>query len=504
VSSSSEQKASLASFPLVEPGASDFAGLVTILRRLAISQSLPEIMQITTQAARALLRADGITFVLREGDLCYYAAEDAISPLWMGHRFPLDACISGWCMIEGKAAVIPDIYQDSRIPHDAYRPTFVRSLAMVPVRLKDPIAAIGAYWSHKRDTTPADLELLQTIANSAALAIAFIELQSKGQNPHGAAQRHEIATDLWNPQKIVTTSGKAFARGLDLAPALARDLDGRIHFWSGAMVRLYGWSREEAVGRVSHDLLKTEFPTSRSEIEAEFIRAGHWEGELTHKTRDGRPIIVASHWALHEEPGQPSWIIEVNNDVSALKAVEAELRHAKQAAEHVAQSKSRLLAAVGHDLKQPLTVIRMVLQMLGSQLSAPDQQKLLARGEQSCETLATALDTLLEAARLESGAVKPTIEAFPIQQILDEIRRQFELPASMKGLSFQIVSSPIRVRSGRKMLGSILQNLVDNALKYTVRGSVVVSCQALDTGLLIKVQDTGIGIAADKLDLGVR
>jgi signal transduction histidine kinase len=146
----------------------------------------------------------------------------------------------------------------------------------------------------------------------------------------------------------------------------------------------------------------------------------------------------------------------------------------------------------------------MVLQMLGSQLSAPDQQKLLARGEQSCETLATALDTLLEAARLESGAVKPTIEAFPIQQILDEIRRQFELPASMKGLSFQIVSSPIRVRSGRKMLGSILQNLVDNALKYTVRGSVVVSCQALDTGLLIKVQDTGIGIAADKLDLGVR
>ena len=112
-------------------------------------------MQITTQAARTLLQADGITFVLREGDLCYYAAEDAISPLWMGRRFPLDACISGWCMIEGKTAVIADIYQDPRIPHDAYRPTFVRSLAMVPVRLKDPVAAIGAYWSYKRNTTPA-------------------------------------------------------------------------------------------------------------------------------------------------------------------------------------------------------------------------------------------------------------------------------------------------------------------------------------------------------------
>lgn len=63
-----------------------------------------------------------------------------------------------------------------------------------------------------------------------------------------------------------------------------------------------------------------------------------------------------------------------------MKAVEAELRHAKSAAENVAKSKSRLLTAVGHHLKQPLTAIQMVLQMLGPQLSAPDQQKLLARG----------------------------------------------------------------------------------------------------------------------------
>jgi two-component system, sensor histidine kinase len=266
------------------------------------------------------------------------------------------------------------------------------------------------------------------------------------------------------------------------------------------MERLYGWSRAEAIGPISHDLLKTEFPTSRSEIEAEFLRAGHWTGELTHRTRDGRPIIVASHWALHEEPGQPSWVIEVNNDVSTLKAVEAELRYAKQAAEHAAQSKSRLLAAVGHDLKQPLTVIQIALQLLGRQLSAPDQQNLLARGERCCETLATALDTLLEASRLESGAVKPRIEAFPIQRVLDEIRQQFELPTSAKGLSFQIVPSAARVYSDPKMLGSILQNLVDNALKYTVRGSVVVSCQAQDGILLVKVQDTGIGIPADKLE----
>jgi hypothetical protein len=63
----------------------------------------------------------------------------------------MSACISGWCMLERRAAVIPDVYQDDRIPQDAYRPTFVR-LAMVPVRQDDPIAAMGAYWATPRDT----------------------------------------------------------------------------------------------------------------------------------------------------------------------------------------------------------------------------------------------------------------------------------------------------------------------------------------------------------------
>jgi GAF domain-containing protein len=134
-------------------------------------------MEIVTSAARTLLRADGITFVLREGENCYYAEEDAISPLWKGRRFPLDACISGWCMTERKSAVIPDIYQDNRIPHDAYRPTFVRSLAMVPVRQDDPIAAMGAYWASPVDILDPEVELFQSIANAASLAMAFVESQ---------------------------------------------------------------------------------------------------------------------------------------------------------------------------------------------------------------------------------------------------------------------------------------------------------------------------------------
>ena len=86
----------------------------------------------------------GASFVLRDNDQCYYADENAISPLWKGQRFPMETCVSGWAMLHREAAVIEDIYQDPRVPADAYRPTFVKSMAMMPVRQAAPIAAIQA------------------------------------------------------------------------------------------------------------------------------------------------------------------------------------------------------------------------------------------------------------------------------------------------------------------------------------------------------------------------
>ena len=93
---------------------------------------------IVREAARELTGADGATFVLRDGDQCYYADENAIGPLWKGKRFPIDACISGWVMRNGRPAMIEDIYGDTRISVDAYRSTFVKSLAMVPIRRDGP------------------------------------------------------------------------------------------------------------------------------------------------------------------------------------------------------------------------------------------------------------------------------------------------------------------------------------------------------------------------------
>jgi two-component sensor histidine kinase len=151
------------------------------IRNLAAAQSFGQIREVVTHAARDLLQADGVTFVLREGELCYYAEEDAIAPLWKGRRFPMAACISGWAMRERKSVTIKDIYTDCRIPHDAYEPTFVRSLAMVPLDQDEPIAAMGAYWSRKRNISTSELRILQCFANVAGLTISHIELKRAKQ-----------------------------------------------------------------------------------------------------------------------------------------------------------------------------------------------------------------------------------------------------------------------------------------------------------------------------------
>src|SRR3712207_2018646 len=116
MAASDSPTASVTALPLFDQNAPKVTGLVAVIRRLTIARSTPEIMEIVTKAARSLLGADGATFVLRDGQHCHYAEEDAISPLWKGQRFPLRACISGWCMEHGEAVAVPDVYQDDRVP----------------------------------------------------------------------------------------------------------------------------------------------------------------------------------------------------------------------------------------------------------------------------------------------------------------------------------------------------------------------------------------------------
>lgn len=150
--------------------------LVEVVKELSLTRDLPAVMAIVRRAARALTGADGATFVLREGDRCYYADEDAIGPLWKGQRFPVERCLSGWAMTRGQPAIVENIHTDPRIPLSAYEPTFVRSVVMVPIRALDPIGAIGTYWRMPRTPDDDETRLLQALADTTAVAMENVRV----------------------------------------------------------------------------------------------------------------------------------------------------------------------------------------------------------------------------------------------------------------------------------------------------------------------------------------
>jgi signal transduction histidine kinase len=150
--------------------------LIEAIRQLAGTHTREGITDIVKRTARKLVGADGATFVLRDNDKCFYVDEDAISPLWQGQRFPLEACISGWAMLRRQQVVIPDIFVDPRIPIAAYRPTFVKSLVMTPVRHALRSAAIGTYWASFHQPSQTDLEMLQDLADATSIALENADL----------------------------------------------------------------------------------------------------------------------------------------------------------------------------------------------------------------------------------------------------------------------------------------------------------------------------------------
>lgn len=152
--------------------------LIHAIQELSRARTVEEIARVVRVTARALSNADGATFVLKDGSNCYYMDEDAIGPLWKGKRFPAAACISGWAMEHKQVVAIEDIYLDSRIPHDAYRPTFVKSLVMAPIRSSDPVGAMGIYWAREHKATPEEIELLQALADSTAIAMEHAYLHA--------------------------------------------------------------------------------------------------------------------------------------------------------------------------------------------------------------------------------------------------------------------------------------------------------------------------------------
>ena len=175
-----------------------------------------------------------------------------------------------------------------------------------------------------------------------------------------------------------------------------------------------------------------------------------------------------------------------------------EVQHRLDDALRTNRSKTELIAAFGHDLRQPLTVIQATLETLEGDLP-PDRLPAVQRAEAAAMRLGDALASLMEVARLEFDSITPQKCPFSLNPLLKEVRDQHALEAERKGLKLQIVPCRSEVVSDPKLLGSILHNLVGNAIKYTKMGRILVGCRRRGDILSIQVEDTGIGIPAEML-----
>ena len=131
---------------------------------------------------------------------------------------------------------------------------------------------------------------------------------------------------------------------LDLAHVLVRNMRDEIIFWNLGAQTMYGFSKEQALGKSPRELLKTVFPKPFEQIKKELLRTGKWEGELIHRKADGSIIYVASYWVLHNDGnGKPAAIIEVNNDITELKKAEEKLEDYRRNLEKLVEERTKKL-----------------------------------------------------------------------------------------------------------------------------------------------------------------
>lgn len=232
--------------------------LMDAIRAFSEAQSLHEIVAIVKRAARSAAAADGAAFVIREGDLCWYADEDAIAPLWKGKRFPMDACVSGWSMHHRLAVAIPDIRDDLRVPQDAYRETFVRSMVMVPIRSAAPVGAIGVYWAEPREIPAETVHWMQALADATSAAIEAV--LARRESERMASRLAEVSGGRNGQPEIV-----------------------RMCAWSRRILFQDQWISVEAYLRarfgviVTHGLADDALESLIHEIEGEFRPDTRWE-----------------------------------------------------------------------------------------------------------------------------------------------------------------------------------------------------------------------------------
>ncbi len=280
---------------------------------------------------------------------------------------------------------------------------------------------------------------------------------------------------------------------LDLAndAILAMNLDGNITFWNRGAERLYGWTRQEVLGRSAHELLRSHFPVPLSEILAAVRSKGEWRGEIIHTTKEGRKVAVASRWTPRLAPdGTLVGTFEINRDLTDEKKAQEHSRNAERLA-----TLGRLAATVAHEINNPLDVLSNIFFLLNEKALPESARELVRLGEAEVQCIAE-----ITRATLRYSRATPQPSETALTEILDSVLAMYSGQIRSRRM---VVEK--RYRTEGKMVGragelrQVFANLIGNALDALPRGGQLrVSLTSLrGKGYLVAIADRGSGMSAE-------
>ncbi|MSS72201.1 MAG: PAS domain S-box protein [Candidatus Latescibacteria bacterium] len=266
------------------------------------------------------------------------------------------------------------------------------------------------------------------------------------------------------------------------------DLERRVMDWNPAAERMFGYSRQEALGKPVEVLQKPEEATAlTAKITEEIRREGRWSGEITFVRKDGtegvsETVIVP----LLDRQGRLIATIGVNRDITRRKQAEIELQKAKEAAEAASRAKSEFLANMSHEIRTPMNgVIGMTELMLDTALT-PAQRSYLEMVKSSAYALLNVINDVLDFSKIEAGKLDLEPIDFNLRDSLGDTMRPLALRAHQKGLELIYhvhADVPDALTGDAGRLQQILINLVGNAIKFTEKGEVVVVVEKQGSGV---------------------
>jgi len=262
---------------------------------------------------------------------------------------------------------------------------------------------------------------------------------------------------------------------------VVRDMQGVIQLWNRGAERVYGWRKEEAIGKSLTDLLKTKFPMPVEKINRELTRSGYWEGELVHTRKDGQQIFVESRWSSHSEDSSPT-VLELNTDITERKRYQETLQLLSGKLMQVQDEERRRIARDLHDSTgQKLVALKMLLDQKGATDGKGEESQIVNEVLKDIRTLSQVLHPpLLEEAGLIS-ATRWLVEGFSDRS---GIKVKVNINNNIGRLSPEVELALFRV----------VQESLNNIHRHSGAKSAELEIAKRDDSLILTISDDGHGM----------